>query len=186
MADFHRAIPAILEHEGGYVNDLTDPGGATNYGISLRFLRKLNLLDYDVDKDGDIDAEDIRKLPKEDAIQIYKTHFWDKYHYGDIHSLSVATKIFDMAVHMGPLQAHKLAQKAANLARWQKYVEVDGILGKQTLNAINHCKPHVLIQKLREQCAIFYIGLVKRNPQFKKYWEDEAGTPKGWQKRAYF
>ena len=34
---FHFAVNAILKHEGGLSNDPRDPGGAINYGISLRY-----------------------------------------------------------------------------------------------------------------------------------------------------
>ena len=45
---FEEAIKVILKHEGGYSNDKDDPGGATDYGISLRFLQ-----DHDIDLNGD-------------------------------------------------------------------------------------------------------------------------------------
>ena len=34
MADFKKAIDKILVNEGGYVNDPTDKGGETKFGIS--------------------------------------------------------------------------------------------------------------------------------------------------------
>ena len=35
---FLKCIPIILRNEGGFVNNKRDPGGATKFGISLRFL----------------------------------------------------------------------------------------------------------------------------------------------------
>ena len=42
----------ILRREGGYVNDPGDPGGATNFGVTVHTMRRLGL-----DLDGDGDAE---------------------------------------------------------------------------------------------------------------------------------
>ena len=39
MSDFNDAIPTVLRHEGGFENDVNDPGGATNFGVSLRWLK---------------------------------------------------------------------------------------------------------------------------------------------------
>jgi len=33
---FLRAVAVVLDHEGGYINDLRDPGGETKWGISKR------------------------------------------------------------------------------------------------------------------------------------------------------
>ena len=35
--NFNKIIEKVLEHEGGYVNDPTDLGGETKYGITKRF-----------------------------------------------------------------------------------------------------------------------------------------------------
>ena len=37
MSAFELAIPIVLKHEGGFADNPADPGGATNFGISLRF-----------------------------------------------------------------------------------------------------------------------------------------------------
>jgi len=55
MARFEDALPTVLRHEGLYSEDPADPGGATNYGISLRFLRQLGDTDGDGFAEGDLD-----------------------------------------------------------------------------------------------------------------------------------
>ncbi len=62
MSNFEKAVEKVLEHEGGYVDHKNDPGGATNYGISLRFVKQSTGIDLDVDGDGDIDADDIKAM----------------------------------------------------------------------------------------------------------------------------
>ena len=33
----------IVDREGGYVNDPDDPGGATNFGVTIHTMRRLGL-----------------------------------------------------------------------------------------------------------------------------------------------
>jgi lysozyme family protein len=61
MSDFNQAVKVILQHEGGYVDNPNDPGGATNYGISLRFLAD-HPESGDFNGDGEVDAEDIANM----------------------------------------------------------------------------------------------------------------------------
>ena len=36
MADFLQAVDFVLDNEGGFVDNVNDPGGATNWAISAR------------------------------------------------------------------------------------------------------------------------------------------------------
>lgn len=173
---FEEAIKVILKHEGGYTNDKDDPGGATDYGISLRFLKDHGI---DLNGDGKVNEMDIKSLTKEKAIKIYKQYWWDKYHYEAINSIYYATKVFDMAVNMGGKQAHILVQRAVNHCGYA--LIVDGILGGKSLGAINEIYLHGRGDDLRietqEEQEYFYRNLVTQKPKFKKYL-------KGWLRRA--
>ena len=74
MANIEKFIPILLRLEGGFVNDPLDHGGATNMGITLTAWRSMG---YDCDADGDIDADDLKLLNKDDFRIILKNHFWD-------------------------------------------------------------------------------------------------------------
>lgn len=178
MAKFELAIPMVFKHEGGYVNDPNDPGGATNYGISLRYLKTLGDLDNDgflngdLDQDGDVDIDDIKKFTPQDALVIYKTQWWDRYNYAQINDQAIATKIFDLAINMGAGRSHKLAQEALNDLGTK--VKVDGILGKISINAINSFQNNTaLLEQIKRRAARFYYDL--NRPRFLK----------GWLRRAY-
>jgi lysozyme family protein len=174
MADFILAIPLILRHEGGFVAHPSDPGGATNYGISLRYLNDAKL---DINEYGLIDVGDIRALSPDSASVIYKKYWWDKYNYEAINDQAIATKIFDMAVNMGASQAHKLVQRAANAVYGGAILQVDGVLGPKTLQLLNELHPKRLLIALREFQASFYRELARKN-------RDLSPFLRGWLNRA--
>ena len=181
MADFEPALDMLLEHEGGYVNDPADPGGATKYGISLRTLQKVGDLDGDgylfgdLDRDGDVDADDIALLDPETAAEYYQEFFWDRYRYGLIESQAVANKLLALSVHAGPRRGHIVLQMAIN---YHGMVKIDGIIGPNTRAASNELPESWLVGEYRHETAAFYRGLVVKKLKLKKF-------EKGWLNRAY-
>jgi lysozyme family protein len=179
MADFEKAIPVILAHEGGYVNHPNDPGGATNFGVSLRFLAEHPEMG-DFDGDGDVDVEDIRNMSVDDAKNVYRKLWWEKYKYGQIIDQTIATKVLDLSVNMGAKRAHILLQTALNKAFGLK-LTVDGILGPASIGVINACSDdteQTLLTAYCDEAFGFYQRLIDKNPKFKVF-------EKGWKKRAY-
>lgn len=180
MTIFNHAVDAVLKHEGGYVNHKSDPGGATNYGISLRWLQGQGDLDgienFDFDGDGDVDSDDISKMSKADARDIYFRYWWTKYGYHQLIDTDIATKILDMSVNMGGRQAHKLIQRAVRAAG--KALSDDGILGPKSFKAINACDQKILLGAVRIECKHFYLGLIRNKPSFSVFKE-------GWLIRAF-
>lgn len=176
MANFLAAVNHVLRHEGGYVDAPTDAGGPTQFGISLRWLRSVGdvnrdgWLEGDLDHDGDVDADDIRALPLAHAVELYRTQWWDRYGYGRIGDQTLATKVFDLAVNMGAGRAHRLVQRALRAAG--KVVEEDGVLGPQTLSAIDTYASRGLLPALRSEAAGFYRSLNK--PEFLNGWLNRA------------
>jgi len=49
MQTVRQIAQQIVDREGGYVNDPDDPGGATNFGVTIHNMRRLGL---DLDHDG--------------------------------------------------------------------------------------------------------------------------------------
>lgn len=169
MADFRDALKVILIHEGGakYTDLKNDPGGATKYGISLRFLKGEGV---DIDHDGDIDADDVRGLTEEDAERLYATFFWAPMHC-DSFVQPVAAKLFDVSVNVGTRRGTILAQRAA-------LVTDDGLLGPQTIRAIQALPAGVFIENMARVQADFYDGIVATKPssaEFLEGWKVRAG-----------
>ena len=185
MARFEPAVEAVLDHEGGgrFVDHPSDPGGATRWGISLRYLRTRGAAG-DVDGNGQVGAEDIRRLTRDQAVAIYREDWWLPGRYAEIQDQLVAEKVFSLAVNMGdvrrrnaPNPAHTLLQRAVRAASGIR-LEVDGRIGDRTLAAVNACQPAALLAALRSEAAGRYRRLVLRN--------DRLGVLlQGWLNRAY-
>lgn len=99
MADFEQAVALVLKHEGGYVNDPTDPGGETNFGISKRSFPAL----------------DIRSITRDQAARIYRNEYWSEINGYQISDQSYANSLLDFAVNCGTVAARFAATKAQNV-----------------------------------------------------------------------
>lgn len=191
---FQPAIELVLAHEGGFNEVEGDLGGATNWGVSLRYLRTLvkdqdgdGFPDGDVDHDGDVDRDDIRAMTRGEAVQIYYGQWWLRYDYGliDRNHQAIANKIMDLCVNMGPRRvgrsgkiwgAHVILQKAVNTLKRGRLIE-DGRLGGKSFAAINEAEPHALLVDFRLAALDTYEALIARNPKLGKF-------RKGWRRRA--
>ena len=180
MSNFETAITILLKHEGGFVNNVHDAGGITNYGVSLRFLKDHPELG-DFDHDGDVDADDIKNMSEDDAKNVYKTCWWDKFNYGLINDQTIATKTFDYSVNMGAKRAHIILQTALNTA-FNLNLTCDGSLGKMSFSAINNIisddDKQQFISAYSDATWEFYKKLITNNPDYEEF-------RNGWKNRAY-
>ncbi len=175
MAKFESAIPITLKFEGGWVNNPADPGGETNYGISMLMVRREGMTPAMLGI-PDFNPGSMKLMTEATAKDIYKKIFWDKPKYGLINDDIVATKIFDCAVNCGPGRAHKMAQKVANKLG-QKIAE-DGALGPASFAAINACDPKQFLQAMAAEMLAYYNNLVLLHPSlgvFLHNWTKRAG-----------
>ncbi len=181
---FPAAVAFLLAHEGGFSDDPADNGGPTRWGVSLAWLRKAGLLDLDqdgrpdgdVNGDGVVDAEDIRLMPRDHAIRLYRLHWWDALGYARITDPWIAAKTLDLAVNMGAASAHRCLQRALRAA-WFTVAD-DGLLGPKSLSAINAADPRSLMPAFKSEAAGFYRSLITARPALKKF-------ETGWLNRAY-
>lgn len=160
MADFERAIPIILKHEGGFVDHPADPGGATNRGIIFslykQYAKALELPDT---------VDGLKNLTEDQAKFIYKGHFWDKMRGDDFKSQAVADIVFDGYVNMGN-KALKLLQVELGIGT---ITEVDGIIGPMTLSILNFAAPEVVFEGYKDTRIQFYQDLAVRKPKLQVF-----------------
>lgn len=138
------AVKHLLVLEGGYVNDPSDRGGETKYGISKRQYPHL----------------DIQFITEEQASEIYYNDYWLAYHCDKLPE-AIGEFLFDCVVNHRPKTAIRFIQKTYR-------VDVDGILGPMTINAVRNDSSLVAIERHLVRCfsyrAVFYSELVENNP----------------------
>jgi lysozyme family protein len=128
---FEMAVRFCLRWEGGYVNHPADPGGATNFGITLNTLR--GLPDPDLDGDGDVDADDVRALTVEQARVFYRERVWNALGLDGLPG-PVGVAVFDAAVNCGARRAVVWLQQVCNAAG--EDLACDGLAGPRTREAV--------------------------------------------------
>lgn len=105
--NFPRAMAFVREWEGGYVDHPSDPGGATNKGITIgTFIR------WRVEKGLPTPTkEDLRNLTDAEATDIYREWYW-KASGSDKLPWPLALANFDTAVNAGVGRADEMLQKS--------------------------------------------------------------------------
>lgn len=183
MALFQIAHQFTARWEGGLTDHPSDPGGITHFGVSLRWLRSLghDLGDLgDIDRDGDIDADDIRSLTMADAARLFRLKFWEPYGLEALPQLT-ATVHYDCVVNTGPHQATLLTQRACNslVGPYGVKLVVDGIFGSQTRDFLTKYATPKLATAMIEQRKGFYLALVRNKPAlapFERGWINRANA----------
>lgn len=170
ISGFTRALPRVLQHEGGYVNDPQDPGGATNRGVTFR------VYDGYRTRKG-LPTQDVRDITSAEVSEIYRLQYWDACKCDDLPA-GVDYVLFDGAVNSGPTQSIKWLQRALGS------VTVDGQMGQATLAAVTeHGNPSALVDIICDRRMAFLQAL-KTWPRFGKGWSARVAsvrkTGKSW------
>ncbi len=170
----------IVRREGGFVNDPDDPGGATNFGVTIHTMRRLGL---DLDGDGRVNVADVRALSRAQAINIFLDHYYHRPRIAELPDILQAS-VFDMYVNAGG-NAVKILQSLLRDMGWD--VLSDGVIGPQTIRAAHEAAaaaPAHLGDAYGIARRNYYFRLADRRPSSRKYAVTRAGGKGGWIKRA--
>ena len=170
----------IIGREGGYVNDPDDPGGATNFGVTIGTMTRLGM---DLNGDGRVTPSDVKRLTRAQARDIFVNHY---FHRPGIAKLpkAIQASVFDMYVNAGG-NAVKILQRLLNDMGQQ--VSVDGVIGPQTTEAseIAHANaPSHFADAYGIARRNYYYAIADRRPASRKYARRRDGGKGGWILRA--
>jgi lysozyme family protein len=158
--NFDKSVSLVLKHEGGYVDHPSDPGGATNMGITRKTLANWRgVVPY-----TNLPKSEVKNLTVEEAKEIYKARYWDEVN-GDLLPSGIDHVVHDYGINSGPQKAVMELQELVGVAR-------DGVVGNKTLAAV--------AEKDLEALLISYMD---ERLKFLKRLSTWAVFGKGWKSR---
>jgi len=170
----------IVAREGGFVNDPDDPGGATNFGVTIHTMRQLGL---DLDRDGDIDVADVRRMSRERAVDIFIEHYFRRPRIAELPD-TLHASVFDMQVNAGA-NAVKILQRLVTQMGFN--ATADGVIGPNTLRAVqaaHDAAPDHIADAYAIARRNYYFRLADARPASRKFARSRSGGKGGWIRRA--
>ena len=151
--NFEKCFAVVLKHEGGYVDNPKDPGGATNLGCTKKVWEEW--VGHEVTKD------DIKALTPKDVMPLYRKKYWDVIK-GDNLPEGVDYAVFDLAINSGPSRAAKTLQSVLG-------VNADGQIGPATLSTLEAANPRDVATRVCE-ARLAYLQSLSNYGIFGKGW----------------
>jgi len=142
-SNFRGCVDIVLAQEGGFVDHPSDPGGATNMGITFNTLK-----DW---RGQSITVKDVKDLKVEEAREIYRSRYWNMLNCDNLPA-GVDLVVFDFGVNAGPSRSAKLLQRVVGAA-------ADGSIGPATLGAAKSAKPVDIVHRFSELRLEYYKSL---------------------------
>ena len=163
-------IDEIIKREGGYVNDPSDSGGETMFGVTVAVARAYGFTGAMI------------TMPRAVAFNIYAAEYRDKLNLDliELYSATIAEELADTAVNLGASQAAEFFQRALNALNnggtLYPDVVVDRSIGKMTLNAFSGFMKRkdgqaatIMLRALNSLQGAFYINLAERRVKDEKF-----------------
>jgi lysozyme family protein len=157
-SSYDAALARLLAHEGGYTNHPSDPGGPTNFGITINDYRRYV-------KPG-ATAADVRAMPIADAKAIYKAHYWDAMRCDELPA-GLDYAVFDYGVNSGIGRAVKVLQRLVGAA-------VDARMTDALLVLVARRDAADLIGRLCDE-RLAFLKHLKTWPVFGSGWSRRVG-----------
>jgi len=152
--NYDASILRVLAHEGGYTNHPSDPGGPTNWGITIHDARRY--------WKGGASAADVKAMPRSIAVAIYRAKYWDALRCDDLPP-GVDYAMFDYGVNSGIGRAGKVLRRVLGIdaSDWKV---TDAVLAQASLR-----KPEAVVRAICDERDRFLRSL-KTWPVFGKGW----------------
>ncbi|HWK97653.1 MAG TPA: glycosyl hydrolase 108 family protein [Pseudolabrys sp.] len=151
---YDRALAALLAHEGGYTNHPSDPGGPTNFGITIADYRKY--------VKADATAADVKAMSVADAKTIYRARYWDAQRCDELPA-GVDYAVFDYGVNSGIGRSGKV------LRRLIKLPDSTHKVSDEVLAAARRADAEALVAAICDE-RLRFLKSLKTWPVFGKGW----------------
>jgi lysozyme family protein len=151
---FDEALRRLLAHEGGYTNDAADPGGPTNFGITIADYRKY--------VKPNASAGDVRAMTVEEAKTIYRARYWDAQHCNALPA-GVDYAVFDYGVNSG------IGRSGRVLRRELKLVDDSSVISDAVIAAAHAADARMLIAAICDE-RLRFLQSLKTWSVFGKGW----------------
>lgn len=163
-------IQEIIKVEGGYVNDPSDSGGETCWGITVATARAAGY------------KGNMKDLSKQQAYDIYYNQYVVAPGFDKVLTLSekIAAELVDTGVNMGVSIAGKFLQQSLNALNDQatQYPDlvVDGGIGKASISALQAFLAKrgadgegVMLRALNALQGARYISIAEASPKNERF-----------------
>jgi lysozyme family protein len=180
MPSVHTLAKEIVAREGGFVNDPADPGGATNFGVTIHTMRRLGI---DLTADGKVDVADVRRLTADQAVDIFIEHYFARPGIANLPEMLQAS-VFDMFVNAGSNAIRVLQRLLTDMGF---PCSADGAIGPQTIKAAQTAAEKAA-PYLADAYGIarrnYYYALADSRPASRRFARRRNGGKGGWILRA--
>ncbi|HET9904975.1 MAG TPA: glycosyl hydrolase 108 family protein [Xanthobacteraceae bacterium] len=152
---YDEALRRLLAHEGGYSNHPADPGGPTNFGITLA--------DYRKHAKPNATAADVRAMTVDEAKTIYRAHYWDALSCDDLPA-GVDYTVFDYGVNSGIGRSGKVLRRVLGLP------DDTHVVNATVLGALVRRDPKAVVNAICDE-RLAFLKRLKTWPVFGRGWE---------------
>lgn len=166
---FAVAMAWVLAAEGGgkFVDDKSDAGGATRWGICESTLAHWRVMQGEMQP---VTTQTVQSLTQYEAELIYRSLYWNYIQGDHLADAHLACALMDTAVLCGVGTATKLAQGLLGLAQ-------DGVFGPHTLAAVNGQRAAAFVPLYVAALKDYLYRVVQQKPTNSKFYA-------GWIHRA--
>lgn len=152
--NYDQSLALVLKYEGGYTNHPSDPGGPTNWGITIK--------DAQMYWKKDATAADVKAMPVSVAKGIYRRRYWDAMRCSELPS-GVDYAVMDYGVNSGIGRSGKVLRRALGLS------DKTSVINDQVIAACKASDAKKIINFIMSERLAFLKSL-KTWPTFGRGW----------------
>ncbi|MFA6266586.1 MAG: glycosyl hydrolase 108 family protein [Pseudolabrys sp.] len=153
-SSYDEALQRLIVSEGGYSNHPADPGGPTNFGITLA--------DYRQYVKRDATADDVRRMSVDDAERIYRARYWDALRCDELPA-GVDYAVFDYGVNSGIGRSGKVLRRCLGLP------DATSMISDEVIAAASRADAARLVTAICDE-RLRFLQSLKTWPVFGKGW----------------